>query len=100
MQHRALKAAGCTKIFTDTRDGIEAAVAEAKGDDFAEGFDRMKKAEAAAHAENAVKGTGWLPQPLRIAGATPATDAVQFDGEQIEPVEAEIEAYAFPEAAE
>lgn len=83
-----------------TRDGIEVAVAEAKGDDFAEGFSRMKKAEAAAHAENAVKGSGWLPQPLRSVTTTPAPDADAFDAALIEPTEDEIEAYEFPEAAE
>ena len=60
----------------------------------------MKKAEAVAHAENAVKGSGWLPQPLRIAGIAPSTDADRLDGALIEPIEDKIEAYAFPEAVE
>ncbi|MCY1740576.1 hypothetical protein [Ensifer sp. SL37] len=83
-----------------TRDGIEAAVAEAKGEEVAKGFSRMKKAEAAAHAENAVKATGWLPQPLRSATTTPAPNADEFDAALIEPTEEEIEAYEFPAAAE
>ncbi|WP_313609300.1 hypothetical protein [Rhizobium sp.] len=48
-----------------TRDGIEAALSDIKGSDFASGVSRMKKAEAAAYAEVQAKGTGWLPSPLR-----------------------------------
>ncbi|WVT76483.1 hypothetical protein QM996_30385 (plasmid) [Sinorhizobium chiapasense] len=47
-----------------------------------------------------VKGNGWLPQPLRIAGIAPSTDADRLDGALIEPIEDKIEAYAFPEAVE
>ncbi|HWU63686.1 MAG TPA: ParB N-terminal domain-containing protein [Ensifer sp.] len=50
-----------------TRDGIEVALTEIKGPDFASGIARMKKAEAAAYAEAQTKGTAWLPTPLRSA---------------------------------
>ena len=50
-----------------TRDGIEAAITEAKGADAARGIARMKKGEAAAYAEAQVKGTPWLPSPIRPA---------------------------------
>ncbi|KSV92901.1 ParB/RepB/Spo0J family partition protein [Sinorhizobium sp. GL28] len=50
-----------------TRDGIEAAIIEAKGVDLAQGIARMKKTEAAAYAEAQVKGTAWLPSPIRPA---------------------------------
>lgn len=50
-----------------TRDGIEAALTEIKGPDFASGIGRMKKAEAAAYAEAQTKGTAWLPSPIRPA---------------------------------
>ncbi|OKP64452.1 hypothetical protein BTE77_34650, partial [Ensifer adhaerens] len=65
-----------------SRDGIEVAITEAKGKDFADGIARMKKAEAAAYAENAIKGTGWLPSPLRTAGVVSmgAGDNVECDG--------------------
>ena len=49
------------------KTGIELAVAEARGEDFAAGISGMKKADAAAYAERSVKGTGWLPEPVRIA---------------------------------
>ncbi|MCY1745273.1 hypothetical protein [Ensifer sp. SL37] len=62
-------------ISSLNRYGIEVAVAEAKGDDFAGGFSRKKKAEAAAHAENAAMGTGGLPQPVRVATISPDADA-------------------------
>ncbi len=50
-----------------TRDGIEVALTEIKGPDFASGIARMKKAEAAAYAEAQTTGTAWLPSPLRSA---------------------------------
>lgn len=51
------------------RQSIEAAVAEVRGADFASGISAMKKAEAATYAEKAVKDSGWLPAPIRIATA-------------------------------
>ena len=62
------------------RTSIELAVAQVRGADFAKGIGAMKKAEAAAYAERAVKDTGWLPQHIRI--------------------EAEPDAETFPMAAE
>lgn len=53
------------------RQSIEAAVAEVRGADFASGVSAMKKAEAAAYAEKAVKDSGWLPAHIRIPPATP-----------------------------
>lgn len=50
-----------------TLEGIEAAINEAKGADAARGIARMKKGEAAAYAEAQVKGTAWLPSPIRPA---------------------------------
>lgn len=51
-----------------TRPGIEAALAEVKGEDFAKGVTAMKKTDAAAYAATAIAGTGWLPEPIRIVG--------------------------------
>lgn len=51
------------------RQSIEAAVAEVRGTDFASGISAMKKAEAAAYAEKAVKDSGWLPAHIRIPPA-------------------------------
>ncbi len=52
-----------------TRDGIEAALVDIKGPNFASGVGRMKKAEAAAYAEAQTKGTAWLPSPILPAKA-------------------------------
>ena len=41
------------------------AVVEAKGEQAAQGMDKLKKAEAIAHAAAALKGSDWLPVPLR-----------------------------------
>tara|TARA_R100000365_G_C2747870_1_gene78278 strand:+ start:261 stop:2153 length:1893 start_codon:yes stop_codon:yes gene_type:complete len=48
------------------RTSIQAAVAEVRGADFADGVAAMKKAEAVEYAHKAVKGSGWLPEPIRI----------------------------------
>jgi ParB family chromosome partitioning protein len=46
-----------------TRDGIEAALMDIKGPDFASGVGRMRKVEAAAYAEAQTKGSAWPPPP-------------------------------------
>jgi ParB family transcriptional regulator, chromosome partitioning protein len=48
------------------------AVREAKGEHSAQLIDHLKKAEMAKEAERLLDGTGWLPEPLRLAGAEPA----------------------------
>ncbi len=97
-----------------TRDGIEAALTEIKGSEFASGIGRMKKAEAAAYAEAQTKGSAWLPSPLRsaiaktdagkgssgVAGVADTTaeadDSVIDDADMIE----DPDMVGFPEAAE
>lgn len=97
-----------------TRDGIEAALTEIKGPDFASGIARMKKAEAAAYAEAQTKGTAWLPSPLRSAttpqaaasdaalGSDEDEDAGDDDATVIidDDAEADDELNTFSEAAE
>ena len=48
------------------------AVREAKGEHSAQLIDHLKKTEMAKEAERLLDGTGWLPEPLRLAGAEPA----------------------------
>lgn len=71
------------------RSSIQAAVAEVRGADFAEGIAAMKKPEAVDFAHKAVKGTGWLPAPIRIA----EPEAEDAEGESAETEQ-------FPVAAE
>ncbi|KWV59173.1 chromosome partitioning protein ParB [Rhizobium altiplani] len=69
------------------RRGIEQAVLEAQGSDAALAVSAAsKKAEAVLIAERRIKGSGWLPAPVRIAADPNA--------------EAEAEAQSFPMAAE
>jgi len=68
------------------RSSIHAAVAEACGDDFADGIGSMKKAEGAAFAQKALKDKDWLPEPIRCGNPT----TPQHDDTD----------YRFPEAAE
>ncbi|NTG38815.1 ParB/RepB/Spo0J family partition protein [Agrobacterium rhizogenes] len=49
-----------------SKAGIEAAIAEGRGKDFAAGISGMKKGDAAAYAERQISGTGWLPVPVRF----------------------------------
>ncbi|MDO8973901.1 ParB/RepB/Spo0J family partition protein [Reyranella sp.] len=50
-----------------TKPRILEAVREAKGDQAAQLIDHLKKAEMAKEAERLLDGTGWLPDPLRLA---------------------------------
>lgn len=50
-----------------TKSRILAAVREAKGEAAAQLIDHLKKADMAREAERLLEGTGWLPEPLRLA---------------------------------
>lgn len=52
-----------------TKSRILDAVREAKGDASAQLIDHLKKPDMAREAERLLDGTGWLPEPLRLAGA-------------------------------
>lgn len=63
-----------------SRGVILAAIEEAKGVPHATAWEKLKKDELAARAESLVAGTGWLPEPLRIASdATQADDCEPLD---------------------
>lgn len=57
-----------------TKPRILEAVREAKGDQAAQLIDHLKKAEMATEAERLLDGTGWLPEPLRLADSVDASD--------------------------
>jgi len=50
------------------------AVREAKGEQSAQLIDHLKKPEMAKEAERLLDGTGWLPEPLRVAESSPEAD--------------------------
>lgn len=50
-----------------TKAHILQAVREAKGEQSAQLIDHLKKADMAREAERLLAGSGWLPEPLRIA---------------------------------
>jgi ParB family chromosome partitioning protein len=56
-----------------TKSRILEAVREAKGESSAQLIDHLKKTEMAKEAERLLDGTGWLPEPLRLAEAAPAS---------------------------
>lgn len=55
-----------------TKPRILEAVREAKGEASVQLIDHLKKPEMAREAERLLEGTGWLPEPLRLAEAEPA----------------------------
>jgi ParB family chromosome partitioning protein len=81
-----------------TKPRILEAVREAKGDQAAQLIDHLKKAEMAKEAERLLDGTGWLPEPLRLADSedvsgTPTEELPAFlaDGEGQDSVKDESE---------
>jgi ParB family chromosome partitioning protein len=50
-----------------TKPRILEAVREAKGESSAQLIDHLKKGDMAREAERLLEGTGWLPEPLRLA---------------------------------
>jgi ParB family transcriptional regulator, chromosome partitioning protein len=50
-----------------TKPHILEAVREAKGEQSAQLIDHLKKADMAKEAERLLDGTGWLPEPFRLA---------------------------------
>ena len=50
-----------------TKPRILEAVREAKGEASAQLIDHLKKGDMAREAERLLAGTGWLPEPLRLA---------------------------------
>ena len=81
-----------------TKPRILEAVREAKGDQAAQLIDHLKKAEMAKEAERLLDGTGWLPEPLRVADSADTPDesaeelpAFLADGEGQDAVTGEAE---------
>jgi ParB family chromosome partitioning protein len=56
------------------KPNILEAVREAKGDHAAQLLDHLKKGEMAREAERLLDGTGWLPEPLRLADGASSSD--------------------------
>jgi ParB family transcriptional regulator, chromosome partitioning protein len=57
-----------------TKPRILDAVREAKGEQAPQLIDHLKKAEMAKEAERLLEGTGWLPEPLRLADKSGASN--------------------------
>ena len=66
-----------------TKPRILQAVREAKGEQSAQLIDHLKKIDMAKEAERLLDGTGWLPEPLRLAEVGPASDAQTDDVEAL-----------------
>ena len=57
-----------------TKPRILEAVRQAKGEPAAQLINHLKKAEMATEAERLLDGTGWLPEPLRLADSAEVSD--------------------------
>src|SRR5262249_18029377 len=66
-----------------TKGRILEAVHEAKGDSSAQLIDHLKKAEMAKEAERLLEGSGWLPEPLRIAAVASPSDGSEAPAEPL-----------------
>ena len=62
-----------------TKPRILADIAEARGDNFAQMIDHLKKADMAREAERLLEDSDWLPAPLRTPGLEPAVPAAAND---------------------
>jgi ParB family chromosome partitioning protein len=66
-----------------TKPRILEAVREAKGESSAQLIDHLKKGDMAREAERLLEGTGWLPEPLRLAETGVASDAATSEAEAL-----------------
>ena len=66
-----------------TKPRILEAVREAKGESSAQLIDHLKKGDMAREAERLLEGTGWLPEPLRLAETAAASDAATSEAEAL-----------------
>ncbi len=66
-----------------TKPRILEAVREAKGDQAAQLIDHLKKTEMAKEAERLLDGTGWLPEPLRLADSADMPDTPADPAEEL-----------------
>jgi ParB family transcriptional regulator, chromosome partitioning protein len=58
-----------------TKGRILEAVREARGESSVQLIDHLKKSQMAKEAERLLEGTGWLPEPLRVAAVTSPSDS-------------------------
>jgi len=66
-----------------TKPRILEAVREAKGDQAAQLIDHLKKTEMAKESERLLDGTGWLPEPLRLADSADMPDTPADPAEEL-----------------
>ncbi|RTL76589.1 MAG: ParB/RepB/Spo0J family partition protein [Bradyrhizobiaceae bacterium] len=66
-----------------TKPRILEAVREAKGEPSVQLIDHLKKGDMAREAERLLEGTGWLPEPLRLAEAEVVTVAAAGEAESL-----------------
>ena len=66
-----------------TKPRILQAVREARGEQSAQLIDHLKKADMAKEAERLLDGTGWLPEPLRLADVEAPSDVQTDDVEAL-----------------
>jgi ParB family chromosome partitioning protein len=84
-----------------TKPRILEALREARGESSAQLIDHLKKGDMAREAERLLEGTGWLPEPLRLAEIDAAADAAVSEAEALpeflaEDGEAQADAEADP----
>ena len=66
-----------------TKGRILDAVREARGESSAQLIDHLKKSEMAKEAARLLEGTGWLPEPLRVAVVASPSDSSDAPAEPL-----------------
>jgi ParB family chromosome partitioning protein len=66
-----------------TKPRILEAVREAKGEQAVQLIDHLKKGDMAKEAERLLEGTGWLPDPLRLADSSGMSDTPTDAAEEL-----------------
>ncbi len=79
-----------------TKPRILADVAEARGPQFAEMIDHLKKADMAREAERLLDDAAWLPEPMR----TPGLDDAELVDAEGDAADGELPAFLTEDAAE
>jgi ParB family chromosome partitioning protein len=83
-----------------TKPRILEAVREAKGEHAARLIDHLKKGDMAKEAERLLQGTGWLPEPLRLAEDQSLSDARTGEAEALPDFLSEADDETSAEAAD
>jgi ParB family transcriptional regulator, chromosome partitioning protein len=65
------------------RPAMQSQIDASRGESSAQLIEHLKKGDMAREAERLLEGTGWLPEPLRLAETEPVTGAATSEAEAL-----------------